>query len=73
MPTITFNVTNCPETGGFISRWDDLAGGGITTQGDSMAELESNLRDAVSGYFFDRSMPTHIKLHFIEDPELAVV
>ncbi len=72
MTSITLNVTNCPETGGFVACWDDPAGGGITTQGDTIAELESMVRDAVTAYFFDRSMPTHIKLHFVEDPELAV-
>ena len=48
---ITFKVAACTETGGYIARWDDPAGGGITTQGDSLAELQSMVSDAVSGYF----------------------
>ena len=39
MNEITFRVEACAETGGFVARWDDPAGGGITTQGDSLAEL----------------------------------
>ena len=31
----------CPDTGGYVARWDDPAGGGITTQGDSFAELDA--------------------------------
>lgn len=48
------------------------AGGGICTQGDSFAELDHMLRDAVEGYFADREMPDRIRLHFVRDPELAV-
>jgi hypothetical protein len=29
---ITFLVESCAETGGFVARWDDPAGGGLTTQ-----------------------------------------
>lgn len=69
---ITFNITPCPETGGFIARWDDAAGGGITTQGDTIAELEAMIRDAVIGYFFEQATTPRVRLHFVEDPELAV-
>jgi len=36
---LVLTVTPCAETGGFVSRWDDPAGGGICTQGDTLAEL----------------------------------
>ena len=52
MTDITFTVTPCAETGGFVARWDDMPGrGGITTQGDSFAELDTMIADAVNGYF----------------------
>jgi hypothetical protein len=51
MSVTTFSVTSCAETGGYVARWDDPAGGGITTQGDTIAELEAMIRDAVIGYF----------------------
>ena len=56
-----------------MARWDDVAAGGITTQGDTIAELEGMVRDAVIGYFHDRETIPRVRLHFIEDPELAVV
>lgn len=52
MIEITFNVETCTETGGYVARWDDAPGkGGITTQGDSFAELDAMVADAVNGYF----------------------
>lgn len=72
MNIMEFQVTPCSETGGYTARWDDPGGGGITTQGDSFGELEAMVRDAVSGYFFDRPAPARIRLHFVEDPELAL-
>lgn len=72
MNELTLIVTPCRETKGCIARWDDPAGGGITTQGDSLGELDQMVRDAIEGYFFDRPAPIKIRLHFVEDPELAV-
>lgn len=68
---LVFTVTT-DETGGFVARWDDPLGGGITTQGDNLAELQEMVRDAVSGYFADREMPGSVRLHFVEDPVVAV-
>ncbi|NQX01128.1 type II toxin-antitoxin system HicB family antitoxin [bacterium] len=48
---ICFVVSSCDETGGFVARWDAPSGGGICTQGESIADLEAMLRDAVEGYF----------------------
>ncbi len=72
MDTLTFTVTSCPDSGGFVARWDDPSGGGITTQGDTFAELDYMVRDAVLGYFFEVPPPRSVRLHFVEDPELAV-
>lgn len=69
---ITFDLTPCEETGGYVARWDDPAGGGICTQGDSFAELDGMVRDAVEGYFTGRAQkPERIRLHFVRDPELV--
>ena len=72
MNALSFMVSSCPETGGYVARWDDPRGGGITTQGDSFAELDNMVRDAVRGYFYGEAGPQRVRLHFIEDPELAV-
>ena len=68
---ITFELTPCEESGGYIARWDDPAGGGICTQGNSFADLDDMVRDAVAGYFADQEKKTaSIRLHFVRDPEL---
>jgi len=69
---LIFSVTSCPETGGFVARWEDPAGGGISTQGDTLAELQSMVTDAVLGYFEPECMPARLRLHFLQDPVLAV-
>jgi predicted RNase H-like HicB family nuclease len=70
---IIFIVTPCSETGGYVARWDDAPGhGGITTQVDSFSELEEMVADAVSGYFKPPECPRRVKLHFAEDPILAL-
>jgi predicted RNase H-like HicB family nuclease len=69
---IIFQVTPCTETGGYVARWDAPSGGGITTQGDSFAELDAMIADAVGGYFEPKQRPKRIRLHFSQDPILAV-
>ena len=69
---LRFEVSTCPETGGFVARWDDPAGGGICTQGETMTELEAMVRDAIGGYFAEREKPRRVSLHFLEDPQLVL-
>lgn len=69
---IVFQVEPCAETGGYVARWDAPRGGGITTQGDSFAELDAMISDAVNGYFDPKDRPNRIRLHFSTDPILAV-
>jgi predicted RNase H-like HicB family nuclease len=72
MTEIIFKVEACTETGGYVARWDAPRGGGITTQGDSFAELDTMIADAVEGYFERKDRPKRIRLHFSQDPILAV-
>jgi predicted RNase H-like HicB family nuclease len=69
---ITLRIEPCRETGGFVARWDAPGGGGITTQGDSFAELDAMIADAVDGYFESGKRPKRVRLHFVEDPVLAI-
>ena len=69
---LVLTVTSCAETGGFVARWDDPAGGGICTQGDTLAELQSMVTDAERGYFDGAVLPVAVRLHFVQDPVLAV-
>lgn len=70
MDEVTFCVEACTETGGFVARWDDPRGGGITTQGDDLAELHTMIADAVKGY--SGAHPARIRLHFVQDPVFAL-
>ncbi len=72
--TITLMVTPAEE-GGFIASWDDPRGGGITTQGDDLRDLQEMVRDAVEGYFRAAGgiPPREVRLHFVEDPALSIV
>jgi hypothetical protein len=73
METITFTVTACEETGGYVAVWDAPDnGGGIATQGDSFSDLHDMVADAVRGWFSDKGYLPRVKLHFVEDPELAL-
>ena len=72
MKEITFIIEPCAKTGGFVARWDAPGGGGIATQGDSFAELDAMISDAVSGYFEPDKKPQKVRLHFTEDPVVAV-
>ena len=63
MKEITFIIEPCAETGGFVARWDAPGGGGIATQGDSFAELDRMIADAVAGYFEPQDKPRAVRLH----------
>jgi len=66
---IIFEVTEAEE-GGYCA---SALGYGITTQGESLEELRSMVREAVECYFDDPSQaPAIIRLHFVRDevPEL---
>lgn len=70
---IVFEVEPCAATGGYVARWDAPGGGGITTQGDSFGELDAMIADAVAGYFDPDQRPKSVRLHFSQDPILAVL
>ena len=72
MKEITFQVTPCHETGGYVARWDDGDSGGVTTQGDTLDELNRMVTDAVMGYFEPGQHPRRVRLHFVEDPALVL-
>ena len=73
MKEITFNVEPCGKTGGFVARWDDVPGkGGITKRGDAFAELDAMVADAVNGFFEPSDRPSRVRLHFVEDPVVAL-
>lgn len=70
---MVFVIEKDPESGWFAASWDDPAGGGITTQGKDLAELQANLREAVQCHFEAGRAPKFIQLHFVDDPVLVAV
>lgn len=72
MGEITITIQSCPDTGTLIASWDDPAGhGGLTTQADTLGELECNIREAIEVHFDDGEAPGRVRLHFADDPVLA--
>ncbi len=66
---IIFEVTDDEVDGGYSA---SALGYGIHTQGDSIEEVRSNVREAVDCYF-DETMerPGLIRLHFVRDEVLV--
>jgi hypothetical protein len=71
MNEIVFNVSQDEESGILVAAWDDPSGGGITTQGADLRELQSMVCDAVACHFDEGTSPRAIRLHFVHDPVLA--
>lgn len=67
MIEILFLVEEDPE-GGFTAR---SVGASIFTQGDDMASLRDNVRDAVRCHFEDAARPRVIRLHWVRDEVIA--
>ena len=62
---IIFEVTEDEVDGGYSA---NALGYGIHTQGDSVAEIRSNVKEAVNCYFDDKmARPKLIRLHFVRD------
>jgi len=70
MDKITFTVEQ-EEDGGYVASWNDPAGGGITTQGNSLAELQHMILDAVACHFESEQRPQSVLLHFATDVAMA--
>lgn len=68
---IVFEVERDEEASMLVASWDDPRGGGITTQGADLRELEAMIRDAVQCYFDETEIPGKVRLHFLNDPVLA--
>ena len=44
----------------------------IFAEGDSWQALRQNVREAVCAFFFDRQVPTSIRLHLVRDEVVSV-
>jgi hypothetical protein len=68
MNEIVFVVEEAPE-GGYTAR---ALGEPIFTEGETMAEVETMVRDAVICHFDEEDRPKIIRLHFVRDHILTV-
>ena len=70
MNEIFFEVQEDEVDGGFVAT---AIGHGIHTEAETLNELRSNIRDAVTCHFDNPAdMPKIVRLHFVRDEVLAV-
>jgi hypothetical protein len=67
MNELVFEVTQEGD-GGFVA---EALGESIITQADSWDELRSNVREAVTAFYFDHPAPAQVRLHLVRDEVLA--
>ena len=63
MGELIFEVTQEAD-GGFVA---ECLTEPIFTQADSWAELREQVQDAVRAYYFDQTVPEHVRLHLVRD------
>ena len=69
MSEIVFEVTQEGD-GGFCA---ECLTEGIFTQGDTWTSLRTNVKEAVTAYYFDRQKPKSIRLHLVRDSPTCAV
>ena len=72
MSEIIFEIREDEVDGGYVAT---ALGHAIATQGETMEELRTMVRDAVRCHFGDGApgvMPSIIRLHFVRDEVLAL-
>ena len=57
------------QDGGYVA---ECLNENIITQADTWEELRKNVKDAVSAFFFDQSLPSSVRLHLVKDELLAL-
>ncbi len=73
MNEITLTVERDEQSGSLVASWDARGGGGITTEGRDLVELQAHVKEAVRCHFDRGEIPVVIRLHFLTDPVLATV
>ena len=67
MNELVFEITQEAD-GGFVA---EALGESIFTEGDTWEELRTNVREAVTAFYFDRPAPARLRLHLVRDEILA--
>ncbi len=68
MNEIVFEVTQ-ESDGGYCA---ECLTEGIFTQGDTWAEVPTNVKEAVQANYFDLQKPDSVRLHLVRDEMFAV-
>jgi len=70
MKELIFEVREDDADGGYVA---SAIGEGIHTEGESVDELKSNIRDALVCHYDDpKDTPRVVRLHFVRDEVLAL-
>jgi Zn-finger protein len=64
---LVFEVTQ-ENDGGYTA---ECLNENIFTQADTWEDLRKNVREAVSTFYFDRQMPSTVRLHLVRDETLS--
>ena len=64
---LIFEITQ-ENDGGYVA---ECLTENIFTEGDNWEELRKNVREAATAFYFDRTMPSIIRLHFVRDESLT--
>ncbi len=67
MNELVFEITQ-ESDGGFVA---EALGESIITQADTWEELRANVREAVKAFYFDRPVPSRLRLHLMRDEVIA--
>ena len=67
MNELVFHVTQEAD-GGYVA---EALGESIITQADTWEELRTNVREAVTAFYFDQPPPARLRLHLVRDEILA--
>lgn len=63
MKELVFEVTQEAD-GGYVA---EALGESVITEADSWEELRANVREAVTAFYFDREVPSSLRLHLVRD------
>ena len=66
MDEIIFQV-EADDSGVLVASWDAPEGGGITTQGKDLRDLQDQVTDAVRCHFDVDAVPRRIRFHFVAE------
>jgi len=69
MIEIIFEVCADDVDGGFVAH---ALGTAVHTEGETLDELKTNIRDALECHFDDAERPRIVRLHFVRDEVMAV-